>query len=133
MLLLSSAWWEHLSQEDHQLLHDLPGAHGELIAWLERYLARHGASPWVVLEAALAEDGLLELAQRLSGGMYAEDEPLLEVFETVIKQLWIAQLKDEASRLAQSNPDAAAMARYKQLQPLIRALDLALKTARLPT
>ncbi|MGS0756371.1 hypothetical protein ACVBEH_18070 [Roseateles sp. GG27B] len=81
MLLLSSTWWEQLSADDHQLLHELPGAHGELVAWLERFLINHGAGPWSVLEAALAEAGLLEMAQRLSGGLYAEDEPVFEVFQ----------------------------------------------------
>ncbi len=129
MLLLSSAWWEQLSADDHQLLHELPGAHGELVAWLERFLVNHGAGSWSVLEAALAEDGLLDTAQRLSGGLYAEDEPVFEVFQNALKQLRIARLKTQAQVLAASNPVGEGMERFKQLRTQLVALEQELATA----
>ena len=129
MLLLSSAWWEQLSADDHQLLHELPGAHGELVAWLERFLVNHGAGPWSVLEAALAEDGLLDTAQRLSGGLYAEDEPVFEVFQNALKQLRIARLKTQAQVLAASNPVGEGMERFKQLRTQLVALEQELAAA----
>ena len=129
MLLLSSVWWEQLSADDHQLLHELPGAHGELVAWLERFLVNHGAGPWSVLEAALAEAGLLEMAQRLSGGLYAEDEPVFEVFQNALKQLRIARLKTQAQVLAASNPVGEGMERFKQLRTQLVALEQELATA----
>ena len=129
MLLLSSAWWEQLSADDHQLLHELPGAHGELVAWLERFLVNHGAGPWSVLEAALAEEGLLNMAQRLSGGLYAEDEPVFDVFQNALKQLRIARLKAQAQELAASNPVGEGMERFKQLRAQLVALEQELEIA----
>lgn len=66
LLLQHSELWETLGDEDRALLHDLPGAHGELIHWLERHLTHHGASPWAVVQAGLAADGLADKAQRLA-------------------------------------------------------------------
>ena len=122
LLLLASDWWERLSAEDHQLLHGLPGAHGDLIAWLERYLEHHGAGPWVALEAALAEDGLLDTAQRATGGLQREEEPLFEDLQQLLKTLWITQLEAEARQIAQGNPPPEAMLRFKQLRGQIDAL-----------
>ena len=123
MLLLSSDWWDHLGAEDHQLLHDLQGPHGELIRWLERFLVNHGASPWSVLEAALAQDGLLDQAKRLTGGFYGQDEPLLQDLQDLLKGLRIAELKAQSKRIAASNPQGDEYERFKQLLEQIRALE----------
>ena len=66
LLLLHSELWDTLAEEDRALLHNLPGVHGELIQWLERYLLNHGASAWAVIETALRADGLEGAAARLS-------------------------------------------------------------------
>lgn len=66
LLLQHSELWESLADEDRALLHDLPGGHGELIHWLERHLTHHGPSPWAVVQAGLAADGLADKAQRLA-------------------------------------------------------------------
>ncbi|MCZ8076554.1 MAG: toprim domain-containing protein, partial [Paucibacter sp.] len=85
MLLLNSAWWERLSAEDHQLLHQLPGVHGELVTWLERYLVHHGAGPWSALEASMSEDGVLDSARGLLVDLFTEDEPQFEVFQLALR------------------------------------------------
>lgn len=46
LLLAHSQLWEQLSSEDHALLGGLPGAHGELLSWLEAQLHEHGPLPW---------------------------------------------------------------------------------------
>lgn len=66
LLLLHSDLWDTLGDDDRALLHELPGVHGELIQWLERYLVNHGAAAWAVIEAALQADGLADAAARLS-------------------------------------------------------------------
>ncbi|MCV2354267.1 DNA primase [Paucibacter sp. B2R-40] len=124
MLLLNSAWWERLSPDDHQLLHQLPGIHGELINWLDRHLLNHGHCAWSVLEAALAEDGLLERAKRLLGGLHSEDESEFEGLQNLLKKLWIVQLEAETTRIAASNPQGEAFERYKRLLAQIRTLKL---------
>ncbi|MDN3923079.1 DNA primase [Roseateles violae] len=125
MLLLHSAWWERLGAEDHQLLHELPAPHGELIAWLERHLVNHGAGAWVVIEAALIEDGLLEQAQRVSGGLRPEDEPAFEDLQEVLRKLWLAELKAQSERLAARNPQGEELEQFKRLLEQIRQLNTA--------
>jgi len=66
LLLQHSELWESLAEEDRALLHELGGPHGELIHWLERHLTHQGPSPWAVVQAGLAADGLADAAQRLA-------------------------------------------------------------------
>lgn len=122
MLLLNSDWWERLSDQDHQLLHELPGIHGELVAWLERFLVNQGPGPWSALEAALAEDGLLEAASALVGSVYAEEEALFEDLEQLVKKLLIEQLEAESRALVASNPQGPELERLRELNAKIRDL-----------
>jgi len=128
LLLLNCDWWERLSADDHQLLHELPDVHGELIAWLERYLVNHGSSPWVVLEAAMSEDGLLERAKRVVRSLLSEEEPLFESLQSEVRKLRIVQLEAETQRIAASQPQGEALERYKHLLKQV----LELKAAGMP-
>ena len=123
MLLLNSAWWERLSDQDHQLLHELPPPHGELIAWLERHLVNHGPSPWSVLEAALAEEGLLDSARPLVSSAHGPEEALLEELQHVVRGLRIAQLKSQSQALAASNPQGPDLERFREILARIRELE----------
>ncbi|MEJ6001873.1 DNA primase [Paucibacter soli] len=128
MLLLHSAWWERLSDQDHQLLHELPGAHGELVAWLERFLVNHGACAWSVLQVSLAEEGQLDAARRACGGrldaMEAE-ELQFEDLQQLLRKLWLDRLKGEASRLASAPVGPDTLVRLKELHEQIRQLSTA--------
>ncbi|MDH0864638.1 DNA primase [Mitsuaria sp. GD03876] len=124
MLLLHGELWHQIGDQDLELLHELPGEHGELIAWLERFLVDNGPSPWAVLQVALQEADLLELAQRVSGGPLTappSDEHLDAEFRVVMRKLWVGKLRAEADRIARSpQPD---MARFQSLLRQIRDLE----------
>jgi DNA primase len=122
MLLLNSTWWERLSPADQQLLHDLPGDHGEIVGWLERHLVNVGPSSWAMLEAALAETGPLRQAQRLTRHLQIDEEASFEAFQQVLKQILIDQLKAEAARIIASNPQGEELSRYQQLLKQITSL-----------
>jgi DNA primase len=123
MLLLNSSWWERLSDRDHQLLHELPGRHGELITWLERYLVNHGPASWAVLQLALAEDGLTESAQQSVTELFAEEETDFTALQRVVNNLRTTQLAAEKQLLAQNpNPSREELQRYRELDAEIRAL-----------
>ena len=109
MLMLNSAWWNHLSTEDHELLHALPAPLGELCAWLERQLAEHGSTPWAALAEGLVGHPLHEVLQILVPDISLPDEMSLADLQRVLNQLWIAQLSAESNRLigqAQADPSA---------------------------
>ena len=123
MLLLHGELWHQIGEQDLQLLHELPGEHGQLIAWLERFLVDNGPTPWAVLQVALQEADLMDLAQRVSGGPLTAppgDEHLEAEFRETLRKLWIGKLQADADRIARSpQPD---MARFQSLQRQIRDL-----------
>lgn len=128
MLLLHSAWWERLSDQDHQLLHELPGVHGDLVAWLERFLVNHGACAWSVLQVSLAEEGQLEAARRACGGRLdamEEEELQFEDLQQLLRKLWLDRLKGEASQLASAPVGPDTLVRLKELHEQIRLLSAA--------
>jgi len=127
LLLLASDWWARLNPDDHQLLHALPAPHGELIAWLERHLIHHGAGPWVALEAALVDAGLRELAERATGGMQREDEPLFEDLQRHLKTLWVTTLSAETRQIIGNNPQGEQLQRLQLLNRQIAGLNAELK------
>ena len=126
MLLLHSELWHQIGEQDLQLLHELPGEHGQLIAWLERSLVDNGPAPWAVLQIALQEADLMELAQRVSGGPLTApppDEHVEVEFRVVMRKLWVGKLRAEADRIARSpQPD---MDRFQSLLRQIRDLEAA--------
>ncbi|WIT11776.1 DNA primase [Paucibacter sediminis] len=128
MLLLHSAWWERLSDQDHQLLHELPGVHGDLVAWLERFLVNHGACAWSVLQVSLAEEGQLEAARRACGGRLdamEEEELQFEDLQQLLRKLWLDRLRGEASQLASAPVGPDTLVRLKELHEQIRLLSAA--------
>ena len=100
LLLLHSDWWERLSLEDHQLLHELSGVHGEAVAWLERQITEHGAQTWATLaEAATSEPWQAE-AKRWVEIAAPEDQQQFDDLERVLHRLWIHHLGELAQQLA---------------------------------
>ena len=119
MLLLEPSWWEQLGHEDQQMLHELPGAHGELVQWLERYLVNHGPAAWPVLESALSEDGLIESAQRFTAGALAGEDLIFDDFAEALRKVLRSQLEARSKALAA----AGDLAGYKLVHDRLRELD----------
>jgi len=126
MLLLHSAWWERLSDQDHQLLHELPGIHGDLVAWLERFLVNHGAAPWAVLEAALANDGLLPQAQRMTGGLHGSEEALFDDLLQILRKLQIGRMDQAIKSLIAGNPQGEQLREIARMRQEIEQLKKAM-------
>lgn len=74
MLFGQPDWWQALAPADQDVLHALPGAPGEAMAWLERDIAEHGCRPWAVLRVALAADAQLSDAARAAADGDADPE-----------------------------------------------------------
>jgi len=111
----------------------LPGAHGELLSWLEAQLHEHGPQPWAVLREALREHPAQALADKLMLGsdIAATDDhgEALAELRNLLKRMLIDQLKaEETEAIAAARLDPAALARYRELQ----ARRLALETGTAP-
>jgi DNA primase len=126
MLLLHSDWWDQLGADDHQLLHELPQAHGQLCAWLERQLAESGPTPWSALIAGLVGHELERLARHLVPSDAMEDTLAFVELRRVIDLMWIERLKAEETRLiATAASDPKALVRYRQVHERRRGLEQA--------
>ena len=99
LLLRHADWWDRLSPDDHQLLHELGGVHGELIAWLERQLTEHGAMTWSALDEALQGHELFDPARRIADPGSIDDQHTLDDLQRVMHRLWIARLGEEVEQM----------------------------------
>ena len=134
LVLGNMALWDTLSAEDHALLCDLPGQHGELMRWLESQFHDHGPLAWGTLQAELQSQAFVNLAAKLMGGHLpvspgaaSEGEPgeahkeLRQLLNLMLidelKMLETAALKD-----AESSQDPAAFQRWRDLHQRRRTL-----------
>ena len=120
ILLGQSALWDNLTNEDHVLLCELAPPHGALMGWLEGQLHDHGPQPWEVLNVALQNHNLAELAQKLMAGAPATPAPLAESLaelRDVLNRMLIDRLKWlETEAIAAASTDPSALQRYRELQ-----------------
>ena len=130
MLMLHSAWWDALSADDHNLLHEMPAPHGPVFAWLERQLADHGSLSWAQLE-----QGLLGAEPALSGQVLVphsalEDDMDFTDLRRVLDGLWIERLsvrQRELIALAATDRDA-----LQQWREVTQRRDALLKAVQAP-
>ncbi len=128
LLLAHSQLWEQLSSEDHALLGGLPGAHGELLNWLEAQLHEHGPLPWGALREALQGHPAEALAHKLMHGSdltATEDHAEARTeLRNLLQRMLIEQLKaEETVAIAAASDNPAALERYRELQARRRALE----------
>ena len=99
LLLQRSAWWHELSAADHALLAALPGWHGELFGWLDRFLADHGAAGWAELRDPVSEETWGASASALIDGAELLDEPSIDDLRAAVAQTHRAQNSRDAMQL----------------------------------
>ncbi len=105
LLLRHSDWWERLAGEDHALLHGLGGAHGEVVAWLERHLTEMGPQTWSALDQAMAGEAWQAQAKGWVNAADAGEEQDFDDLQRVLHRLWIDHLGAQAQLLAASGED----------------------------
>ncbi len=127
LLLRHSDWWERLGAEDQQLLHELGGDHGVVIAWLERQLTEHGPQTWAALEPLLATENWAEQARGWAQAGAPDEEQGFDDVQRVVHRLWIDHLGEQARQLAASGAaERADLDRLRSLHEQIARLKAAL-------
>ena len=120
LLLRHSDWWERLTTEDQQLLHDLGGNHGLAVAWLEQQLTEHGALTWAALDTALADQPWQAEARAWVAAAAADEEQSLPDLQRVMHRLWNARLDAAVKALiAQGHTDRDHLVRIQALRQQI--------------
>ena len=120
LLLRHSDWWARLSNQDHQLLHELGGTHGEVVAWLEQQITEHGDLTWAALDEAMQGQDWQAQVRQWVQGVDAEEEQSLGDLQRVVHRLWRARLGDEVSALiAAGATDREQLERVRELRKRI--------------
>ncbi len=134
LVLTNMALWDTLSAEDHALLCDLPGEHGELMRWIESQFHDHGPLAWGTLQSELQNQVFAPLAAKLMGGHLpvepgsaAELEPgeAHKEVRMLLNLMLIDQLKVQetaALKEAESGQDPAAYQRWRELHQRRKSL-----------
>ena len=130
MLLAHSHLWEQLSGEEHALLCAQPGAHGELMRWLEAQLHEHGPLPWGALQESLQQHPAGALAQKImthSDLVPTDDhgEALTEL-RNVLKRMLIDDLlarEKQALEALETDLSPQAQQTFRDLQDRRKALE----------
>ncbi len=122
LLLRHSDWWQRLPSDDHGLLHELEGTHGEVVAWLEQQVTEHGDQTWATLEQAMVEQPWHETARRWVAAAHAEEEQSFEDLLRVTHRLWRGRLEQEVTALiATGQTDRATLGGVQALRARIKA------------
>lgn len=127
LLLMQPAWWDQLTVEDQELLHALPGSHGELLAWLERDIVEHGPRPWAAVRAALAAAPSTEAAL---AALHLDDSDEFEASATDLRVLLDGRLLEAVEARQRELAGAAASdsaVRGEYQQSLVRAQQLRMR------
>jgi len=134
LVLSNMSLWDGLSAEDHAMLCDLPGQHGELMRWIESQFHDHGALAWGTLLEEIKSQSFASFAQKLmadhtpsSPEANAELEPgeAHQELRLLLNLMLIDRLKaleTEALKLAETSQDPEAFNRWRMLHQRRRAL-----------
>ena len=122
LLLRHSDWWARLPSDDHSLLHELEGNHGDVVAWLEQQITEHGDQTWATLEQAMTAQPWHEAARRWVDAAHAEEEQSFEDLLRVTHRLWRVRLEQEVAELiATGQTDRATLDGVQALRARIKA------------
>jgi DNA primase len=134
LVLTNMALWDTLAAEDHALLCELPGQHGELMRWIESQFHDHGPLAWGTLQAEIKHQAFAPLAAKLMQGHLpvtpggnTEGEPgeAHKEVRLLLNLMLTDQLKAQetaALKEAESTQDPAAYQRWRELHQRRKSL-----------
>ena len=134
LILSNMSLWDQLSAEDHTLLGNLPGQHGELVRWVESQFHDHGPLAWGTLQEEIKNQAFSSLADQLMASHLPTDSVKLEGAEPgeankelrlLLNLMLIDQLKTletQALKAAETGQDPEALQRWRELHQRRRTL-----------
>lgn len=121
LLLQHADWWERLTGDDHQMLHELGGTHGEVVRWLEQSIHEHGPLPWATLNEAIDAEDWAGTARAWVRAGLGDEAYGFEGLQQILAELWRQLLEQEASAVASTASTAEDLARLRGLREQIAA------------
>ena len=134
LVLSNMALWDSLSAEDHGMLCDLPGQHGQLMRWLESQFHDHGPLAWGTLQEEIKSQDFSSFAQKLmtehvpsEPGTNPDFEPgeahqELRLLLNMMLMDRLKELETEALQAAETSQDPEALNRWRALHERRRSL-----------
>ena len=119
LLLQHAEWWNKLSADDQQMLHDLGGVHGNIVRWLESQLMDHGVLSWSALSEAMEAEPWAAAARSLVQAGLGDEEHKLQELLGILSVLLQDFLRHEAESIIAANPAADDLARYREIMEQI--------------
>ncbi|MBA4178019.1 MAG: DNA primase [Leptothrix sp. (in: Bacteria)] len=122
LLLQHADWWDHLTPDDQQLLHDIGGTHGEIVRWLEGQLMEHGSTTWSAINDAIEGMPWVEDARAwVRAGLGDEGFGMPEL-QQALGMLMQEVLKQEADAIIAAEPGAEELLRYREILEQIKLI-----------
>ena len=123
LLMLHSGWWDQLTPEDQDLLHELPEPHATYIRWLEQQVHEFGGQPWAAVQASVQTEAFSADIQRLVGDVPIDDATVWHDLRRAMDQLILGRLREQAKQvLTHAERDIEALKAYQAIQARILAL-----------
>ena len=122
LLLQHADWWDLLTGDDRQMLHELGGTHGEVVRWLEQQLEEHGPLTWAALNDAMEAHPWAASARAWVRAGLGDEAYEFEGLQQIVAELWRQLLKQEADAIAASTPLPDEWVRYRALMEQIAAI-----------
>jgi len=125
LLLGHSPAWEQLSHEDHAMLCELPGPHGQLLSWLDSQLHEHGPLPWGSLRESLQGHECEALAMKLMAEAAPGSTGLAESaaeLRDLLDRMLVERLKSQETAAIETGD----LQLYRELQSRRRGLEASL-------
>ena len=122
LLLQHADWWDRLTGDDRQMLHELGGTHGEVVRWLEQQLEEHGPLTWATLNDAMEGQAWADAARAWVRAGLGDEEYKLEGLQQIVAELWRQLLKQEADAIVAATPSRDDLARYRAIMEQIAAI-----------
>ncbi len=119
LLLQHAEWWDKLSADDQQMLHDLGGVHGDIVRWLESQLMEHGALSWSALDEAMQAETWAAAARSLVLAGLGDEEHKLQELQGILSVLLQEFLRHEAESIIAADPAADDLGRYREIMDQI--------------
>ena len=122
LLLQHSDWWDKLSPDDVQLLHELASPYGDVVRWLETQTVEHGPQPWSQLHDAMAGEPWAERARAWVRAGLGDEGHSFDELRRILSVLWQAVLRQEADSIVAAGPGPEDLARYRAILEQVAAI-----------
>ncbi|MBK9133684.1 MAG: DNA primase [Betaproteobacteria bacterium] len=122
LLLQHSDWWDKLSHDDLELLHQLAPPYGDVVRWLETQIVEHGPLPWSQLHDAMAAESWADAARAWVRAGLGDEAHSFDELRRILFVLLEAVLRQEADSIVAGSPGPEDLVRVREILQQVAAI-----------